>query len=298
MGQFWPMDAPGVNPGPMLDLDAASRISLKLSGTRPAVQQQTERGADTVQHSIQDVARLAGTTSRTLRHYGAEGLLPPTRIGANGYRYYDERALVRLQRILLLRDLGLGIPAIRLVLDREVDETDALKAHLGWLEQERQRLDRKIRSVQGTITTLEGTGQLMAEQMFDGFDHTQYEEEVVERWGADAYRSSDQWWRGMTTVQRADWQAATQALQTDWADAATRQLDPAGDEAQQLAHRHVEWLAAIPGLPRENGHPAADYVRGLGEMYVVDDRFAANYGGTAGATFVRDALAVYAARHF
>ncbi len=48
--------------------------------------------------SIQDIARLAGTTSRTLRHYGDVGLLEPTRIGSNGYRYYDEQALARLQR--------------------------------------------------------------------------------------------------------------------------------------------------------------------------------------------------------
>ena len=39
--------------------------------------------------SIQEVARLAGATSRTLRHYGDVGLLPASRIGANGYRYYD-----------------------------------------------------------------------------------------------------------------------------------------------------------------------------------------------------------------
>jgi DNA-binding transcriptional MerR regulator len=250
-----------------------------------------------VDHSIQDIARLAGTTSRTLRHYGAEGLLPPSRIAANGYRYYDDRALLRLQRILLLRALGLGIPAIRLVLDREIDEAEALRAHLGWLEQEQQRLDRKIRSVLSTIATLEGKGRLMAEKMFDGFDHTQYREEVVERWGADAYRSGDQWWRGLTAAQKAEWQAATQALQSDWADAAGRRVDPAGAEAQELARRHVQWLDAMPGLPREDGHPAADYVRGLGEMYVVDDRFGANYGGPAGATLVRDALEVYAGKH-
>jgi DNA-binding transcriptional MerR regulator len=250
-----------------------------------------------VDHSIQDVARLAGTTSRTLRHYGAEGLLPPSRIAANGYRYYDDRALLRLQRILLLRDLGLGIPAIRLVLDREIDETEALRAHLGWLEQEQQRLDRKIRSVHSTIATLEGKGRLMAEKMFDGFDHTQYREEVVERWGADAYRSGDRWWRGLTAAQKTEWQAASQSLQNDWADAAGRRVDPAGAEAQELARRHVQWLDAMPGLPREDGHPAADYVRGLGEMYVVDDRFAANYGGAAGATLVRDALEVYAGKH-
>ncbi|MGO1851697.1 MerR family transcriptional regulator, partial [Microbacterium sp.] len=87
--------------------------------------------------SIQQIARAAGTTSRALRHYGNEGLLPATRIGSNGYRYYDESALVTLQRILLLRELGLSLPRIRDVLENEADEKRALKAHLGWLEQER-----------------------------------------------------------------------------------------------------------------------------------------------------------------
>ena len=62
--------------------------------------------------SIQEVARLTGTTSRTLRHYDAIGLLAPSRVGDNGYRWYDDDALVRLQRILLLRDLGLGLGEI------------------------------------------------------------------------------------------------------------------------------------------------------------------------------------------
>ena len=244
-------------------------------------------------HSIQDIARLAGTTSRTLRHYGAEGLLSPSRIAANGYRYYDDRALVRLQRILLLRDLGLGLPAIRAVLDRETDEAAALRTHLGWLEQEQQRLARQIRSVHTTITALERKDQLMAEAMFDGFDHTTHKEEVEQRWGADAYASGDSWWRGMTDTQRAQWHATTAALQADWQDAAARQIARDSPEAEQLAVRHVAWLDAVPGIPRENGRPAAAYVRGLGEMYVADDRFAAHYGGQAGAAFVRDALAAH-----
>ncbi len=66
--------------------------------------------------SIQEIARLAGTTSRTLRHYDDIGLLPPSRIAPNGYRHYDAAALVRLQRILLLRELGLGLPQIAEVL--------------------------------------------------------------------------------------------------------------------------------------------------------------------------------------
>ncbi|MEX2535334.1 MAG: MerR family DNA-binding transcriptional regulator [Trueperaceae bacterium] len=44
--------------------------------------------------SIQEIVRAAGTTSRTLRHYDQIGLLEPSRIGNNGYRYYDQVSLV------------------------------------------------------------------------------------------------------------------------------------------------------------------------------------------------------------
>ena len=49
----------------------------------------------------------------------------------------------------------------------------------------------------------------------------------------------------------------------------------------------------MPGTPAANGGDIAHYVRGLAEMYVADERFAANYGGLAGAQFVRDALVNY-----
>ena len=69
-------------------------------------------------------------------------------------------------------------------------------------------------------------------------------------------------------------------------------------EAQALAARHVAWLRGIPGTPAATpGGDVAGYVRGLGELYVADPRFAANYGGQAGAEFVRAALAAYADAH-
>ena len=79
-------------------------------------------------HGIADVARSAGVSSRTLRHYDAIGLLPATAVGDGGLRRYDDRALVRLQRILLLRGLGLGLAEIRRVLDGEQDDVTALTA--------------------------------------------------------------------------------------------------------------------------------------------------------------------------
>ena len=244
---------------------------------------------------IQQIARLAGVTSRTLRYYDRIGLVPPSRIGANGYRYYDQSALVRLQRVLLLRELGLGLSQIGEVLDRQLDETAALTAHLALLRQERDRLARQIAAVEHTIDNMNGKEKLMAETMFDGFDHTRYRQEVEERWGRDAYARSDAWWKGKSVEERRQWQEDLADLNRDWADAAN---DPATTPdsalAQGIARRHVLWLRGVPGTPAADSDGDFNgYVLGLADMYVHDERFARNYGGVEGARFVRDALKRY-----
>jgi len=251
--------------------------------------------------SIQEIAKHVGTTSRTLRHYDAIGLLSATRVGGNGYRYYDEQALVRLQRILLLRDLGLGLSAVAEVLDAQEaaghGATDALREHLAWLQAEQDRLDAQIASVEDTITRMEGGEPLMAEHMFDGFDHTQYQAEVEERWGEHALVSGDRWWRSKSPAERTEWQARAAALAAAWADAASRGIDPRSDEAQALAEQQYDWLSGIPGTPQTpDGHPTREYFTGLGEMYVGDPRFSRNYGGEEGARFVSDAMTAFAER--
>ena len=242
--------------------------------------------------SIQDIARLSGTTSRTLRHYDDIGLLAPSRIGSNGYRRYDEDALARLQRILLLRELGLGLPAIAGVLEGQRDDADTLTAHLHWLRAEKHRLDRQIAAVETTITKMKGGEQLMAEEMFDGFDHTQYKDEVEQRWGKEAYASGDRWWRGQTDADKARFLQQQQQIQADYAAAFTAGEPVDGELVQEITGRQVEWIR----IGWQGREVTADAIRGLGQMYVDDPRFGANYGGDEGARYVRDAMAVYADR--
>ncbi len=142
----------------------------------------------------------------------------------------------------------------------------------------------------------------MAEKMFDGFDHTQYKDEVQERWGTDAYAAGDAWWHGMSPAQKDAWKKRSRQLGSDWTAAAESGVPADSAEAQELARRQVEWLSGIPGTPASTSASGSNgdvkgYVTGLGEMYVADPRFAANYGGAAGATFVRDALRIYAGKH-
>ena len=238
--------------------------------------------------SIQDLARSAGTTSRTLRHYGAVGLLEPSRVGSNGYRYYDEQALVRLQRILLLRELGLGLPAIAEVLDGQSERAAALEPPLELLAQERRRIGRQIDSGRTTLRKLKGGERLMAEEVFDGFDHTKYEKEVTERWGADAYRRGDQWWSSLSAEEKKAHQQEQLDIAAAFGAARAAGLPPDADDVQAITRRLHAWLRpAVSSV-------SAGYFAGLGQLYVDDPRY-----GFEGATaeFVRDAMKIYAERN-
>lgn len=242
--------------------------------------------------SIQDLAKAAGTTSRALRHYGQLGLLPPSRIGANGYRYYDQDSLVRLQRILLLRDLGLGLPVIAEVLAGEQDTAAALHTHLELLRQEQDRIRRRIESVHTTLNKMERGERLVAAEVFDGFDHTRYKDEVIERWGKEAYETGDRWWRSMSAADKQAFQQTHLDIAADYGRAHTAGLAPDSTEVQAIVARHYEWIAQ----GWQGRRPDAQAFAGLGEMYVADERFAANYEvhGAGTTEFVRDAMRVYA----
>ncbi len=244
--------------------------------------------------AIQQVAASAGVTSRTLRHYGDIGLLPPSRVGENGYRYYDVAAVARLQRILLWRDLGLPLPVIADVLDRQRDEEAALRDHIELLEAERDQLDQRIRAVRRTLDARRSGADPSLEVMLGGFND-RYRDEVVSRWGERAFRESNAWWHGKSLQRQRAWKRDTDELIAAWIAAWEDGVPADSDRAQALAARHVEWLGEIPGTPMADGDRkrSIELVRGLGRMYVEDPRFAATYGGPEGAAFVRECLDAY-----
>lgn len=245
-------------------------------------------------YSITEVSRSTGLSARALRHYESLGLIRAERRG-NGYREYDEPALLTLQRILALRELGVGLTETARILNQPTQAAEALRQHAQALRAQRDRIDRQIAALERGSIAIELGEPLMNADPFDGFDHSEHREEVTERWGAEAWERSDLWWREMSEQARAAWKQQTAQLGADWQAAATSGADPRGDTAQALAARHADWLRSIPGTP-SGPEQLPGYLRGLGEMYMADPRFAKNYGGVEGAAFVRDALAAYADR--
>ncbi|RBQ14288.1 MerR family transcriptional regulator [Spongiactinospora rosea] len=248
--------------------------------------------------SIAEVARMSGVTARTLRHYHEIGLLIPASIGTNGYRFYDEDELLRLQQILVLRSLGLGLPEIRAIVDRHTDPVVALREHHERLITERDRLDTVIASVTRTIAELRHNQEMGSmrkindpENLFAGFDAESYRDEAARRYGEHWENAGQQRLIESSSPEELErmQREATAALvrMAGLMEAGTPVDDPAV---------LTELDAHYAQMSRFWTPSAEEYAR-FGAMQAEDERFRAEYErvATGLADYMRDAMAAYAA---
>ncbi|MBE5883787.1 MAG: MerR family transcriptional regulator [Lachnospiraceae bacterium] len=93
---------------------------------------------------INEVEALAGITKKNIRFYEEQGLLNPRRNSENGYRDYGEEEVQILQRIKMLRKLGVPIEEIRHILNGTHTVADGMRRHLITLEREQRNLEQSI----------------------------------------------------------------------------------------------------------------------------------------------------------
>jgi MerR family transcriptional regulator, thiopeptide resistance regulator len=245
--------------------------------------------------SIVEVARFAGVSSRTLRHYDELGLVAPAYVGSNGYRYYGRAQLHRLQEVLVLRELGLPLDAIGRVLDGTAHRTAVLREHQVALLAERDRLTRLADAVGRSIEEQEGGDPMDPEDLFDGFDADKqkgYEADLVARYGPGVQEKIDESWRRVGKMSKADADRIQADLATrdqDYAallDAGVAADDP---RTQAVTAEHYRWVCQF-------WTPDADAFAGLGDLYVDHPDFRARYDAVRPglAAYVRDAMATYA----
>ncbi|HEV7807801.1 MAG TPA: MerR family transcriptional regulator [Solirubrobacteraceae bacterium] len=114
----------------------------------------------TTRITIGELARRSGVAVRTLRFYADRGLVTPAARTDAGYRLYDPGAVAQVALVRTLRDLGVGLPTIRRVLDRELDLAGVAAAHACALDAQ-IRVLRLSRSVARLAARREATPQEM-----------------------------------------------------------------------------------------------------------------------------------------
>jgi len=240
-------------------------------------------------NTVKAVADLAGVTVRTLHHYDEIGLLKPAEVTGAGYRIYSDEDLERLQQILFFRELGFSLHEIKEIMDSPgFDRRQALLDHRKLLEERQERLGRLIQSVDRTLDSMERGIEMDKKDMFDGFDQSKYEEEARRRWGhTDAYKES---MRRTKQYTEADWTAMKEeGRQIQEGVAALMDHGPTDAAVQEWIRRHHK-------LINDRFYPCSTQMyRGLGDLYVQDERFTATYESVKPgmASFMRSAMHAY-----
>src|SRR5579859_2858192 len=154
--------------------------------------------------TVGELAKLTGVTVRALHHYDEIGLVRPSARSDAGYRLYDDGDVLRLQQVLVFRELGMALEAIAHAIDDAPDRDELLVRHRAELVTRRARLDAMIAALDAALGR---HAEMMTEddvkKLFDGFDPSAYEAEAEARWGqTGAYRESARRTKGYT---KDDW---------------------------------------------------------------------------------------------
>lgn len=248
--------------------------------------------------TVGQVAARTGVTVKTLHHYDEVGLLRPSARSSAGYRLYTDADLERLQHVVVYRRLGFALEEIAAILD------DAHADVAGHLRRQRAAVESRLaeltelvsaldRALEATMTGTQLTPEEQRELFGESFSED-YAQEAEQRWGdTDAWRQSQ---ARTARYSKADWQdikAEADAVTAELA-ACLRDGEPAdGPRAMAAAEAHRQHIHQ-----RFYDVPYAMH-RGLGQMYVDDERFARTYDDVEPglAVYVRDAIDANAARH-
>ncbi|MET7436920.1 MerR family transcriptional regulator [Streptomyces sp. NPDC004082] len=252
-------------------------------------------------YSVGRVAGFAGVTVRTLHHYDEIGLLVPSERSRAGHRRYGDADLDRLQQILFYRELGFPLDQVAVLLDDLATGKADPRAHL---RRQHELLTARIEKLRKMAAAVEHAMEartmgidLTPEEKFEVFgdkDPEEHAEEAERRWGGtEAYAESQ---RRAARYTKEDWKRM-QAEVASWGERYGALMaagePPSGGPAMDLAEEHrlhiAEWFYPCP----------YETHRGLGEMYVSDERFKEFYDSMRPglAEHLRDAIAANAERN-
>ena len=244
-------------------------------------------------YTVKQLSNLAGVTPRTLHHYDQIDLLKPESVGENGYRYYGEKSMLRLQQILFYRELDFSLDEIKKIMGRrDFDVLSALEDHKLGLRKRIGRLEHLIETVDKTILHLKGENIMSPKTLFEGFSEEQQEEyakQAEQMYDPETVRESNRKWKGYPAEKKQAILDEGKQVYLDMIAAMPKGAD--SPEAQAIVERwrvHMDYFWT----------PELDQLQALAAGYVEDPRFKANFDQIDPqlAEFMREAVKVYVER--
>jgi len=235
---------------------------------------------------IKEFAEFTGVSVRTLHYYDEIGLLTPAFVDeTTGYRFYDEKSLLRMQEILFFRELDFSLKSIGEILSSpNYDTRKSLEEQKILLTLKKERLERLIASID---EAMKGANVMSA---FDNSKFEKHKAEAQEKWGkTDAYKEHAERTKNYSKQKWNDLTEEMEHIMAEFASCMKKVKKPESAEAQNI-------VKMLQNHITENYYLCTNEIlAGLGQMYVGDERFKNNIDKHAGGTaaFICEAIEVY-----
>ena len=235
---------------------------------------------------IKEFSEACGVSVRTLHYYDEIGLLKPSFVDDwTGYRYYDENSLLRMQEIMFYRELDFSLKNIsQIITSPDYDKEKALSQQKKLLILKKERLEKLISSIDDAMK-----GKVIM-NVFDNSKFESYKDEVREKWG--------------NTKAYAEYAEKSKNYGKDKFSAMSGEMaEIFGRFNLAMKNSAIAGSDEVQGLVKE----LQDYITlnfytctkeilyGLGQMYVLDDRFKNNIdkAGEGTAKFISEDIKIY-----
>ena len=249
-----------------------------------------------MEYSINQLAKLAGVSSRTLRYYEEIGLLNPHRTKNNRYRVYTSEEVDRLQQILFYRAFGFQLEEIKqILLSKNFDEITALNEHMTALQVKKAQIEQMIENLQKTIESKRGGFEMSDKEKFEGFkkqlideNEAKFGKEIREKYGKETVEQSNARMMGLSQTEFEQMGAISIEIKQKLKEAC-EEGEPSSALAQEVCDLHRQWLGYTWTTYSKKAH------LGLGQMYGEDERFKSYYDAISpgAADFLFEALKIY-----
>jgi DNA-binding transcriptional MerR regulator len=251
-------------------------------------------------YKVQEVAKIAGVSVRTLHHYDSIDLMKPSTKGSNRYRYYSDEDLKLLQQILFLKELDFSLKKIQEIIKNGYDAEYAMARHIELLEQKKFRIEQLIDNAQTTQQELSDGESLSNEQRFAAFSIRHTPDRI------DLYQKPEV---EVSLTNEIDDNKEEPALSPEKPVKEAENLEEIDREANRIYRAVADLMHLPPNAPAVQQEMIAYYhlldrfyecspnmFRNLGNLYANDSRFSQTIDqhGNGLSIYLKDAMHVHA----
>jgi len=244
-----------------------------------------------VRYTVKEVAEISGVSVRTLHHYHSIGLLKPDRIAENGYRFYSNGDLVKLERILFFKEMDFSLSEIKKIMNNPVfDSKEELMIQKDLLQKKKERLERIINLLDSYIKSKKEEIVMADKESFKAFAEDEiekYKDEVSRRYKKEVVQES---YKKTSKYSEIDWKNIFDKGEKIWNEMIL--IMGKGHEDPQIQNLVNEYFLYI----NDSFYTCSlEIFSGLADLYVQDERFTTFYDkfSPGFAFFVSKAIKFY-----